>query len=180
MEHKHKWYIIHTMSGSEKRIKQMIFDRAAKEGMSALFKDVVVPVVEVPEVKRGKQVQSEKKFMPGYILIHMDMTDEAWHLVKSIPRVTGFLGNGAKPQPVPESEVQRVLSHIESKHVGVGLTEVYEVGENVTVIDGPFDSFTGIVEEVDAEKARIRVAVSIFGRTTPIDLDFTQVKKLES
>lgn len=173
----HKWYIIHTMSGSEKRIKQMIFDRAAKEGMSSLFTEVVIPVVEIAEVKRGKQVQSEKKFMPGYVLINMNMTDDAWHLVKSIPRVTGFLGNGSKPQPVPESEVQRVLSHIESKVIGSKFTDVYQIGESVTVIDGPFESFTGVVEDVDYDKSRIRVAVSIFGRTTPIDLEFTQIKK---
>lgn len=176
----HKWYIIHTMSGSEKRIKQMIFDRAAKDGMSSLFTDVIIPVVEVAEVKRGKQVQSEKKFMPGYVLIHMDMTDDAWHLVKSIPRVTGFLGNGSKPQPVSEVEVQRVLSHIESKVIGNKFTEIYDIGESVTVIDGPFESFTGVVEDVDYDKSRVRVAVSIFGRTTPIDLEFTQVKKIDS
>jgi transcriptional antiterminator NusG len=176
----HQWYIIHTMSGSEKRIKQMIFDQAAKKGMSDLFEDVVIPVMEVPEVKRGKHVQTEKKFMPGYILVKMDMTDAAWHLVKSIPRVTGFLGNGPKPQPVSEREVKSVLSHIESKTKDATSIKTYEIGEQVTVIDGPFESFCGVVEDVDHAKSRLRVAVLIFGRSTPLDLDFTQIKKTDS
>lgn len=173
----HQWYIVHTMSGSEKRIKQMIFDQAARKNMSELFEDVVVPVVEMPEVKRGKEVKVEKKFMPGYILIKMEMTDEAWHLVKSIPRVTGFLGNGAKPRPVPEAEVQVIFSQLESKTQDASVVNTYVVGESVTVIDGPFESFTGVVEDVDPAKSRLRVSVSIFGRATPIDLDFTQIKK---
>lgn len=173
----HKWYIVHTMSGSENKVKQMIFDRAAKKGMSEFFEDVVVPAVEVPEVKKGKRVTTEKKFMPGYILVKMDMKDEAWHLVKEIPRVTGFLGSGSKPKVVPDSEVQVVFGHIESNAKGVVLSEVYEIGQQVTVIDGPFESFTGAVEDVDYEKSKVRVSVSIFGRETPIDLNFTQVKK---
>lgn len=173
----HQWYIVHTMSGSEKRIKQMIFDQAARKNMSELFEDVVVPVVEMPEIKRGKEVKVEKKFMPGYILIKMEMTDEAWHLVKSIPRITGFLGNGAKPRPVPESEVQVIFSQLESKTQNASVVSTYAVGESVTVIDGPFESFTGVVEDVDPSKSRLRVSVSIFGRATPIDLDFTQIKK---
>jgi len=176
----HQWYIIHTMSGSEKRIKQMIFDQAAKKGMSALFEEVVVPVVEVPEIKRGKQVKVEKKFMPSYVLIKMDMTDEAWHLVKSIPRVTGFLGNGSKPQSVSEREVQVIFSQLESSAKDVAQVKTYHVGEEVIIIDGPFESFTGTVEDVDHEKSRLRVSVSIFGRATPMDLDFNQIKKTNS
>ncbi len=155
----------------------MIFDQAARKGMSAAFEDVVVPVVEVPEVKRGKEVKAEKKFMPGYILIKMEMSDEAWHLVKSIPRVTGFLGNGAKPKAVPEHEVNVIFSQLESKAGDMGSSLVFNVGEKVTVIDGPFETFAGVVEDVDYEKSRLRVSVSIFGRATPIDLDFTQIKK---
>lgn len=173
----HKWYIIHTMSGSENKVKQMIFERAEKKGMLQLIEDVVVPAVEVPEIKKGKKVKTEKKFMPGYVLVKMDMTDEAWHLVKEIPRVTGFLGSGSKPRPVPESEVQVVFGHIESNAKGVVLSELYEIGEQITVTDGPFESFAGIVEDVDYEKSKITVSVSIFGRATPIDLNFTQVKK---
>ena len=173
----YQWYIIHTMSGSEKRVKQMIFDQSLKKNMSESFQEIVIPVVEVPEVKRGKEVKVEKKFMPGYILIKMDMTDEAWHLVKSTPRVTGFLGNGVKPKSVPDSEIQVIFNQIESRAKEVSSGNTYSVGESVTVIDGPFESFTGIVEDVDYEKSRLRVSVSIFGRATPIDLDFTQIKK---
>jgi len=176
----HQWYIIHTMSGSEKRVKQMIFDQAAKKGMTALIEEIVIPVVEVPEVKRGKQVKTEKKFMPGYVLIKMDMTDEAWHLVKSTPRVTGFLGSGARPQIVSEREVQAIFSQIESSTQDIATVKTYQVGEQVTVIDGPFESFTGLVENVEQDKSRLRVAVLIFGRATPIDLSFTQVKKEEA
>lgn len=173
----HQWYIIHTMSGSEKRIKQMIMDQAAKKGMTALFEDIVVPVVEVPEVKRGKQVKTEKKFMPGYVLIKMDITDEAWHLVKNTPRVTGFLGSGAKPRPVPEREVEIIFAQLENSVQDATHAKVYQVGEEVNIIDGPFESFTGTIEDVDYDKLRVRVAVSIFGRSTPMDLDFAQVKK---
>jgi len=175
----HQWYIVHTMSGSEKRIKQMIFDLAEKKGMSDFFEDIVIPTIEIPEVKRGKHVQVEKKFMPGYILVKMNMTDDAWHLVMSIPRVTGFLGNGPKPQAVPEREVKSVLSQIESKASDISSTRTYDVGEQVVVIDGPFESFHGVVEDVDNVKLRLRVTVLIFGRATPIDLDFTQIKKLD-
>lgn len=173
----HQWYIIHTMSGSEKRIKQMIFDQAAKKGMTAFFEEIVVPVVEVPEVKRGKQVKIEKKFMPGYVLIKMDMTDEAWHLVKNTPRVTGFLGSGAKPRPVPEREVEVIFAQLETSAQDATQVKVYQIGEEVDIIDGPFESFTGTIEDVDYDKLRARVAVSIFGRSTPMDLDFTQIRK---
>lgn len=176
----HQWYIIHTMSGSEKRIKQMIFDQAVKKGMTALFEDIVVPVVEVPEIKRGKQVKTEKKFMPGYVLIKMDMTDEAWHLVKNTARVTGFLGSGAKPRPVPEREVEAIFAQLETSAQDATQVKVYQIGEDVKIIDGPFESFTGTVEDVDYDKSRARVAVSIFGRSTPMDLDFTQIKKVNS
>jgi transcriptional antiterminator NusG len=166
------------MSGSEKRIKQMIFDQASKQGMSHLFEDIVVPVVEVPEIKRGKQIKAEKKFMPGYVLIKMDMTDEAWHLVKSTPRVTGFLGSGAKPRAVPEREVDAIFAQLETSAQDATQIKTYQVGEEVSIIDGPFESFTGVIEDVDQEKSRARVTVSIFGRATPMDLDFTQIKKV--
>lgn len=173
----YQWYIVHTMSGSEKRVKQMIFDQAAKKNMSHLFEDVVVPVIEVPEIKRGKEVKVEKKFMAGYVLIRMNMTDETWHLVKSIPRVTGFLGNGIHPKAVPDSEVQVIFDQLESRSKDASAVSMYNIGEQVTVVDGPFESFGGVVEDVDYEKSRLRVSVSIFGRATPIDLDFTQIKK---
>jgi transcriptional antiterminator NusG len=170
------WYVIHTLSGSEKKVKQSILDQVKKHNMSEYFKDVVVPVVEISEVKRGKNVKTERKFMPGYILIQMVMTDEAWHLVKSVPKIS-FLGNDSKPKPLAKSEVDRIFSQMESGHKGVGITSGYEVGEQVTVIDGPFDTFTGVIEAVDLEKNLLRVSISIFGKATPIDLNYNQVKK---
>lgn len=173
-----EWYVIHTYSGSEKRVKQMILDQAAKKNMLELFEDIVIPVVEVPEVKRGKIEKVEKKFMPGYVLIKMNMTDEAWHLVKDVPKITGFLGGKSKPLPLTDKEVGNVFSHIENQSKSGGGVKLYEVGDQVTIIDGPFDTFTGIVDEVDDDKKRLTVAVLIFGKATPIDLGFTQVKKV--
>lgn len=172
-----RWYIIHILSGSEKRIKQMITEQAVKKGLSESFGEIIIPVVEVPEVKRGKQVKTEKKIMPGYMLIQMELTDESWHLVQSIPKVTGFLGIGPKPQPVPDAEVQEVMRQLENKAQNVTAASMYKVGDKVTVTDGPFETFSGVVEDVDTEKSKLKVSVSIFGRATPIDLSFNQVKK---
>lgn len=152
-------------------------DQAAKFNLSDEFSEIVIPAVEVPEVKRGKSVKVEKKFMPGYILIKMNMTDEGWHLVKNITKVTGFLGSAGKPQPVSAREVEAILGQLEVRAKDAALAKVYEVGEKVTVMEGPFESFSGVVEEVDVEKTRLRVSVLIFGRATPIDLTFSQVKK---
>lgn len=172
-----RWYIIHILSGSEKRIKQMILEQAAKKGLSDSFEEIIIPVVEVPEIKRGKQVKTEKKIMPGYMLIQMDLSDESWHLVQNIPKVTGFLGTGPKPQPVPDSQVEEVMRQLENKAQHVAAVNQYQIGEKVTVIDGPFETFSGAIEEVDSEKSRLKVSVSIFGRATPIELSFNQVKK---
>ena len=172
------WYIIHTLSGSEKKVKQTILEQAERKGMTALFEEILVPVVEVPEIKKGKQVNTEKKFLPGYILIKMDLTDEAWHLVKSVPRVSGFLGSGAWPSPVNEREVKRIMDQIDSNPSLIASKKIFEVGETIKVIDGPFDSFSGVIEEVDVDKMRLRVSVSIFGRSTPIDLSFNQVERI--
>ncbi len=172
-----RWYIIHILSGSEKRIKQMILEQAAKKGLTDSFGDIVIPVVEVPEVKRGKQVKTEKKIMPGYMLVQMELTDATWQLVQNIPKVTGFLGSGSKPRPVPDSEVAEVFKQLESKAKHVSAVNMFEIGEKVMVIDGPFETFSGLVEEVDLEKSKLRVSVAIFGRATPIDLAFNQVKK---
>lgn len=155
----------------------MIVEQAAKKGLSDSFGDIIIPVVEVPEVKRGKQVKTEKKIMPGYMLVQMDLTDESWHLVQNIPKVTGFLGTGPKPQPVPNSQVEEVMRQLESKAQHVTAANQYQVGEKITVIDGPFETFSGVIEEVDSEKSKLKVSVSIFGRATPIDLNFNQVKK---
>lgn len=172
------WYIVHTLSGSEKKVKQTILEQAERKNMSHLFEEVLVPVVEIPEIKKGKQVNSEKKFLPGYILIKMDLTDEAWHLVKSVPKVSGFLGSGTRPSKVPEKEVQKIMEQIDSNPALMATKKVYDIGENVKVIDGPFESFTGVVEEVDVAKMRLRVSVSIFGRATPIDLSFNQIERI--
>ena len=172
-----KWYILHTVSGSENGVKRMLEDQIVKKKMSDYFEEIVVPVIEVPEIKRGKKVLSEKKFMPGYILIKMNMTDESWHLVKSVPKTTGFLGSKTTPQALSEAEVQTVFSQLEIESKNASTSSLYNVGDKVQVIDGPFDSFSGIIEEVDVEAQRLRVSVSIFGKATPIELSFTQVKK---
>lgn len=172
-----KWYILHTVSGSEKGVKRMIEDQIVKKKMSDFFEEIVVPVVEVPEIKRGKKVLAEKKFMPGYVLIKMKMTDESWHLVKSVPKITGFLGSKTTPQSLSDSEVKRIFSQLEAESKTASISSLYNVGDKVQVIDGPFDSFSGVVEEVDIEGQKLKVSVSIFGKATPIELSFTQVKR---
>lgn len=173
-----QWYIIHTLSGSEQRVKQMILDKIAKNAMSSLFEEIVVPVLEVSEVRRGKVVKAEKKFMPGYILIKMQMTDESWHLIKSVPKITRFLGEKSKPKPLSDKEVQNIFNQLERERQDITSAKLYEIGDVVTIIDGPFDTFTGTVDDVDVEKSRLRVLVAIFGKATPIDLSFDQVKKV--
>lgn len=172
-----QWYVIHTLSGSEKRVKQMILDQIAKQGMSESFEDIIVPVIEVPEVKRGKNVKTEKKFMPGYIFVKMKMTDDAWHLVKSVTKVTGFLGSKSTPQALSEKEIQNIFSKLESETKDARVSKLYEIGEVIIVTDGPFETFTGVIEEIDYDKNKLRVSISIFGKATPIELNFTQVKK---
>jgi len=172
-----KWYILHTVSGSEKRVKKMIEDQITKKKMSDSFEEIVIPVVELPEIKRGRKVITEKKFMPGYVLIKMKMTDESWHLVKSVPKITGFLGSKTIPQSLSTIEVERVFSQLEAATKTASLSRLYNVGDRVHVIDGPFDSFSGIVEEVNISAQKLKIAVSIFGKATPIELGFAQVKK---
>jgi transcriptional antiterminator NusG len=172
-----RWYILHTVSGSEKGVKRNLQEQIVKKNMSDLFEDIVVPVIEVPEIKRGKQVITEKKFMPGYILIKMKMTDESWHLVKSVPKITGFLGSKTQPNAMSEAEVQRIFRQLESESKNAGTSSLYNVGDKIQVIDGPFDSFSGVVEEVDGASEKLKISVSIFGKATPIELSFTQVKK---
>ena len=173
-----KWYILHTVSGSEKGVKKMIEDQVIKKKMSDYFEEVVVPVIEVPEIKRGKKILAEKKFMPGYILIKMKMTDESWHLVKSVPKTTGFLGSKTQPQPLINAEAEAVFKKLESESKTASSSSLYSVGDKVQVIDGPFDSFSGVVEELNVEGQKLKVSVSIFGKATPIELSFTQVKKV--
>ncbi len=171
------WYILHTVSGYEKRAKKMIEAQLIKQKMSGFFEEIVVPVMQVPEIKRGKKVLTEKKFMPGYVLIKMKMTNESWHLVKSIPKTTGFLGSKTSPQPLSESEVRAVFRQLEAESKNASTSSLYGVGDKVQIIDGPFDSFSGVIEDVDLEVQKLKVSVSIFGKATPIELNFTQIKK---
>ena len=171
-----RWYIVHTYSGFENKIAAFIKEQAEKKNMTDKVEDVLVPTENVVSVRNGTKVETERKFFPGYVLVKMEMTPETWHLVSSTPKVTGFLG-GKKPVPMTEAEVQLIMHQVKEGVEKPKSAVVYEVGEQVCVCDGPFASFTGVVEEVDAEKERLKVSVSIFGRLTPLELNYTQVKK---
>ena len=171
-----RWYIVHTYSGFENKIAAFIKEQAEKKGMTDKIEDVLVPTENVVSVRNGTKVETERKFFPGYVLVKMEMTPETWHVVSSTPKVTGFLG-GKKPVPMTQAEVDRILHQVKEGVEKPKSAVVYEVGEQVCVCDGPFASFTGVVEEVDAEKERLKVSVSIFGRLTPLELNYTQVKK---
>jgi transcriptional antiterminator NusG len=173
-----RWYIVHAHSNFEKKVAEAIKERADQAGLQELFDDVLVPMEEVVEVRRGRKVSSERKFFPGYVLVKMDMTDQAYHLIKSTPKVTGFLGANNKPMPISESEAMRILQQVQDGVDRPKPSVTFEIGEQVRVADGPFASFSGHVEEVDDERARLKVAVSIFGRAAPVELEYSQVEKL--
>jgi transcriptional antiterminator NusG len=175
---RHKWYIVHAYSNFEKKVAESIKEQAHAQGLDDSFAEILVPTEDVVEIRRGRKVNSERKFFPGYVLVKMDMTDEAYHLVKNTPKVTGFLGSGNKPMPVSEREVARIIGAIEEGVERPKPTISFEIGETVRVTDGPFASFNGAVEQVDEERARLRVTVSIFGRATPVELEYGQVEKV--
>ncbi|WP_282606917.1 transcription termination/antitermination protein NusG [Pelagibius sp. Alg239-R121] len=172
-----RWYVLHVYSGFEKKVAESIQDQAVQKGMEEFFEEVLVPTEEVVEMRRGQKVNSERKFFPGYVLIKMDLTDESWHLVKNTPKVTGFLGNKGRPLPISQKEAERIQTQVQEGVERPKPSITFEIGETVRVSDGPFTSFNGLVEEVDEERARLKVAVSIFGRSTPVELEYAQVEK---
>ena len=176
---RHKWYIVHAYSNFEKKVAEQLREQAGRQGLADCFSEILVPTEDVVEIRRGRKVNAERKFFPGYVLVKMEMTDDAYHLVKNTPKVTGFLGaaGGTKPLPVSEREVQNIIGQVEEGVERPKPTIRFDIGETVKVIDGPFASFEGQVESVDEDNARLRVAVSIFGRPTPVDLEYNQVEK---
>jgi transcriptional antiterminator NusG len=174
---RHKWYIVHAYSKFEKKVAESIREQAKTQGLEDSFSEILVPTEDVVEIRRGRKVNAERKFFPGYVLVKMDLSDEAYHLIKNTPKVTGFLGSGSKPMPVSEKEVARIIGAIEEGVERPKPTIHFDIGETVRVTDGPFQSFSGVVEQVDEERARLRVTVSIFGRATPVELEYGQVEK---
>ena len=173
------WYVVHTYSQFEKSVQRALNERIQREGMQDKFSQILVPVEEVVELKSGQKTISERKFFPGYVLVEMEMTDESWHLVKSTPKVTGFLGGSAmRPTPISEKEVQNIMQQMQAGVEKPRPKVLFEVGELVRVKDGPFTDFNGSVEDVNYDKSKIRVAVTIFGRSTPVELDFGQIEKV--
>jgi transcriptional antiterminator NusG len=172
------WYIVQALSGFEHKVAQTIQEKATQHNLTGFIEEVTVPTEEVVEMKRGKKVTAERKFFPGYVLVKMELNDATWHMVKNIPRVTGFLGGQGRPQPMSEGEVKRLFKRIEEGAEQTKNAVLFEVGETVKVNDGPFESFVGVVEDVDGEKGRLKLSVSIFGRATPVELEFTQVEKV--
>ncbi|MHA3841332.1 transcription termination/antitermination protein NusG [Sphingomonas aestuarii] len=174
-----RWYIIHAYSGFENKVREQILADATRLGLDALVESVEVPTETITEVRRGKKVQSERKFFPGYVLAKLEMNDDVYHLVKNTPKVTGFLGSSGKPQPITEAEAARILNTKEEAAAAPKqqIKVDYEIGDSVKVLDGPFASFNGVVEELDFDKSKVKVSVSIFGRATPVELDFEQVER---
>jgi transcriptional antiterminator NusG len=173
-----RWYIVHAYSNFEKKVADSIREQASQRGLTDKFEEILVPTEQVVEMRRGRKINSERKFFPGYVLVKCDLTDEVYHLIKNTPKVTGFLGADKKPMPIPDIEADRIKGQVADGVERPKAAIRFEIGENVRVADGPFASFNGVVEEVDESRSRVKVAVSIFGRATPVDLEFGQVEKV--
>ncbi len=173
-----QWYVVHAYSGFEKKVAQSLQEQSVVKGMEEWFDEILVPTEEVVEMRRGSKVNSERKFFPGYVLVKMELDEDSYHLVKNTPKVTGFLGAGNKPVPISQAEADRILHQVKEGVERPKPSVTFEIGEEVRVNDGPFQSFNGQVEDVDEERARLKVSVSIFGRSTPVELEYGQVEKL--
>jgi transcriptional antiterminator NusG len=173
-----RWFVIHVYSGFEKKIADHIMSQSKKLGLSHLVNEVLVPSQETLEVRQGRKILAEHKFFPGYVLIKMELTDDTWHLVRNTPKVTGFLGSKLRPTPISDAEAERIIRQSSESSIDQTIVAFFQVGEQIKVSDGPFASFAGTVEDVDHERQRLKVSVSIFGRSTPVDLEFSQVEKI--
>jgi transcriptional antiterminator NusG len=174
----HQWYVIHTYSGFENKVKQSIEQRVSTLGLGEVVSQIMIPTETIVELKKGKRREASQKFFPGYVLIRMEMSDDLWYLIKNTPKVTGFVGPGVRPTPIPEEQVRAILQQVETGAERPKHRILFSRGENVRVIDGPFSNFTGVVDEVKPDKGRLKVMVSIFGRPTPVDLEFLQVERV--
>ena len=172
-----RWYIVHVYSGFESKVANSIQEQAELRSLDDEIQEIMVPTEEVVQIRRGQKINAERKFFPGYVLVKMELSDEAYHLIKDTPKVTGFLGTAGNPSPISEAEAQRVMRQVQEGIERPKPSITFEVGEQVRVSDGPFASFNGMVEEVDEERARLKVSVSIFGRATPVELEYGQVEK---
>lgn len=173
-----RWYVLHVYSGFENKVAETIKDKARKQGLEEKVEEIMVPTEEIIETKRGQRVAAERKFFPGYVLAKLDLSDEVWHMIKDTPKVTGFLGGGNKPVPISNSEAERMLKQIQEGVERPRPSIMFDIGEEVKVADGPFASFNGVVEEIDEDKGKLKVSVSIFGRATPVELEYGQVEKI--